>query len=335
MSRDLIVYEKMETVCVQVGKQMVETIREKLIEDKDATLSDEQIKEISAPILDTFKAELRTRSAKEAEELLEKEKDRAKKADLDYRAALLKRNWSEKVIVDLNDFEFSLEEQACKRVKKYLESSAPNIPSLESSTIKWEEPRRELDELQDDPAIWTYSSFNPQSKYCPKVVAKVDDKLSKVLFGNYLDIAKAVIKSGVVDSEAFQLRYKELMNLSQHSDEQIEDMLKMLSLADSAFKGKGINLSFFVEFVRSWSDLSPAQATALLEIYQSIGLFEKGSEDEEDEDEEDEDEDDDEEDGEGDDEVEAGDEAEQELCTANEIGECACKKCAGSDSAEE
>lgn len=330
MSRDLIVFEKMETVCVQVGKQMVETIREKLIEDKDATLSDEQIKEISAPILETFKAELETRSAKEAEELVEKEKDRAKEAELDFRAAVLKRNWNEKVIVDLNDVEFPVEEQACKRVKRYLESSTSNIPSIESSTFRWEEPRRELDDLQEDPAIWTYSSFNPPSKYCPKVVAKTDDKLSKVLFGDYLAIANAVLKSGVAESEAFQLRYRELLNLSQHSDEQIEDMSRMLSLADSAFKGKGINLSFFVEFVRGWGDLSPAQATALLEIYQRIGLFEKGSEDEEDEDE-----DDDEEDGDEDDEVEAGDEVEQELCTANEVGECACRKCAGSDSVEE
>jgi len=318
MNHQLIVYENMEKVCVQVGKQMVQTIREKLVEDKDATLSDEQIKEISAPILETFKAEVESRSAREAEELLEKQKDRMKQTQLEDKAFTLKRHWRDQAIVNVNDAVFSVEEQACKRVKRHLQgpTSSVTLPEGSDVTIQWQEPSHKLKNLDLDPDIWTYSWSAPSPKYCQKVVAKVDDKISNLIFGKHVDIVKSIVESGVVEIGAFQARFKELVQLSRHNDDQNEELTELLSIAEGAFKGKGVNFSFFIDFIRRYSELSYDQRGAVNEIFKNVDLFDatvqSSYSEEEDEEEQ--------------------DEMEEEKCTAEEIGECACPKCCGSGS---
>lgn len=355
--RAIMVYEKMETVCVDVGRTMVNIVREKILEDKDATLSDEQIKEISAPILETFKNELQERSAREAEEILAKKKDESDYYHRKNRAESFKNVWKKRVIANVNDDIIQVHEKVSKRVKQCTETEEVQtlIPALKDVVFVDRDAEKALEELVDDPKIWTYSW--EYKGYCKSVEVKLDfdsnPDVDSVIFGELYDIAAFVANSGAKEPSEFMEKYKKLIELSCLKDGKNESFLEAISRSISTFEGKKVSLSKLLEFFECWNGtLDEEQRQAALEVYKHINLFEGDEEEEEEEEgleeagsalEEKENELNEEgeitngegEEGEDEEEEEEVDDEAEQPCRSAEVGECACPRCTGDGPDEE
>ena len=184
--RAIIVHTKLVHQCVQVGRSIVDTVRQALV-DGDGTVADEKLEELFKPLIAFVEEGTETLVKRETDEVRAQLKERKEREEKENLILDIQADLEEQVVLNVNGKrKKTLEKSDSKRLRIFLED--PNnrqlFPEMETVSIAFDPAKADLKAVGDDPELFGHDypdSVFWEDKYCPALCIQIEPPGQKLI----------------------------------------------------------------------------------------------------------------------------------------------------------
>jgi len=183
--RAIIVHTKLVHQCVQVGRSIVDTVRQALV-DGDGTVADEKLEELFKPLIAFVEEGTETLVKRETDEVRAQLKERKEREEKENLILDIQADLADQVVLNVNGKrKKTLEESDSKRLRMFLEdpNNRPLFPEMETVTIAFDPAKADLKVVGNDPELFGHDpdSVFWEDKYCPTLRIQIEPPGQKLI----------------------------------------------------------------------------------------------------------------------------------------------------------